>query len=412
MIIDKEGFFDLTYCSNIHRGESWAEVYKALKTYIPKLKAQLAPNQAFGIGLRLSNTAAEELLQGKALKNFKKWLTTNQLYVMTINGFPYGGFHDQRVKEQVYAPDWTRVERRNYSLRLVKILAELTEPGGESGFSTSPLSYKPWLNARTTEEVYFQASIYLSEIVAEMVKIFQDSQKFIHIDIEAEPDCLIETSDEAIQYYLQWLIPIGKKNLAKLLKISEEQAETYLRQHVQICYDICHSSVEYEDAARVFQQFQDAGIRIGKVQVSAALKCKLPNEKNVRQKYIQFLSQFNDPVYLHQVIKRYDDGRLEHHEDLTDEVLTTTLEETQSEELRTHYHVPIFSNKYDLLESTQNDIVKVLKLLQKNKAARHLEIETYTWEVLPNTLKLDMLSSIQREYEWIMQHFKSHKDRL
>ncbi|MBA3660605.1 MAG: metabolite traffic protein EboE [Gammaproteobacteria bacterium] len=407
MIIDQKGFFDLTYCSNIHRGETWDEVFTALKTHVPQLKSHLAPDKKFGIGLRLSNQAAVDLLHHYELDHFKSWLNEHQLYVMTINGFPYGQFHDQRVKEQVYAPDWTQVTRRDYSFRLLKVLEELTPPGGESGFSTSPLSYKPWLNAKSTKEVYNQSSLYLSEIVKSMALQYQDSGKLIHIDIEPEPDCLIETVDEAIDFFSNWLIPIGGKNLAKLMNISLTEAEEHIRRHVQICYDICHSSVEYEDAAVVFEKLKKAGILIGKVQVSAALKCNLEKDPKRRDAALQSLSQFIDPVYLHQIIQKNADGKLAHYADLNHAYLTNRLKDKDQamQELRTHFHVPIFLEQYHELESTQSDIIKVFKLLQENKAASHLEIETYTWEVLPKALQLDINASIEREYKWIMQQF-------
>src|SRR5579883_2126319 len=153
MKIGKNGFFHLTYCSNIHPGETWVEVSNNIKKYVPVLKTHFAPNNPFGIGLRLSNQAANELLQGSELANFKNWLIENQCYVFTINGFPYGGFHHTRVKEEVYAPDWLTTARRDYCLNLVKILAELTPPHGESGFSTTPLSYKPWVETSDEKEI-------------------------------------------------------------------------------------------------------------------------------------------------------------------------------------------------------------------------------------------------------------------
>ena len=38
------------------------------------------------------------------------------LEVVTLNGFPYSGFHAPVVKRDVYLPDWTEPERRDYTL--------------------------------------------------------------------------------------------------------------------------------------------------------------------------------------------------------------------------------------------------------------------------------------------------------
>lgn len=404
MIIGNDGIFNLAYCSNIHPGENWLEVFTNLRQFVPALKLQLAPKQSFGIGLRLSNQAAEELLQGDALKIFHDWLSENQLYVFTINGFPYGGFHHQRVKEQVYAPDWLTTERRDYCLKLVAILNALTGPEGESGFSTSPLSYKPWLNDKKTKIVYEKSSLFMAQIVTEMIRIRNESGKFIHIDIEPEPDCLIETIEEAVQFFEQWLIPIGSKYLVETLKISPAQAEDYLRSHVCLCYDICHSSVEFETPSYVFKRLANAGIKIGKIQISAALKSVIQKAASTTE-LEKHLAKFADPVYLHQVVEHYRNGDLHHVSDLSPAL--KDLNNPKLKELRTHFHVPLFIDQYEMLESTQNDVRAALRLLQKNKATHHLEIETYTWDVLPSELKLDVVSSIKREYQWVLQQFNN-----
>lgn len=403
MRIGKEGYFHLGYCSNIHPGETWAEVYSNLKKFIPQIKTHLAPEKSFGIGLRLSNIAACELMQNAHLSEFHQWLLENQLYVYTINGFPYGGFHNQRVKEQVYAPDWLTFERRDYSLKLLRILAALTPVEGESGFSTTPISYKPWLSEQQIKKVCHQACLSYAEIVSEMVALYDVTGKVIHIDIEAEPDCLIETTEEAVQFFKHWLIPVGAPYLAKLLNVSTGQAEQYLRKHVRVCYDICHSSVEFEQPAYVFKKIKEAGILIGKIQVSAALKCKVSMDENKKAKLVKRLSTFADETYLHQVVEHCQDGSLCHFNDLNHAL--SQLDERRVDELRTHFHVPLFIKHYKMLESTQDDVVKALKLVQKNKATQYLEIETYTWEVLPAELKLDVVSSIEREYEWVMSNF-------
>jgi hypothetical protein len=402
MKIGTFGGFHLTYCTNIHPGEEWSQVFANLEQYIPVLKTRLAPGQPFGIGLRLADVAATQLLQGKALAQFQSWLSDRNLYVFTLNGFPYGGFHRQVVKDQVYAPDWSQPERLDYTLRLTSILAELLPEGMDGSISTLPLSYKPWFQGDRSAStfVFHSASLHIAQVTAAMVRIQAETGKLLHLDLEPEPDGLIENAAEVIDYFQTQLLPIGGAYLAKHLGISLNKAESYLLEHVRICYDTCHFAVEYEDPASVFQRFQAAGIGIGKIQLSAALQVKLPEDTQQRRLVAERLRPFAESTYLHQVIARDRNGKLHHYPDL--EIALLNLEHTTDAEWRTHFHVPIFIHDYQLLQSTQADIVTVLNLLQSNHACSHLEIETYTWDVLPEPIKLDLLASLQREYEWVL----------
>ena len=137
--------FHLSYCTNIHPAETWEATFQSLQKYLLPIQSKLAPNKKLGIGLRLSNQASIELNQRNHLEAFKQWLNNHNLYVFTMNGFPYGAFHQQRVKDQVHQPDWSTKERFEYTKRLIDQLAYLLPEGMEGGISTSPISYKPWL---------------------------------------------------------------------------------------------------------------------------------------------------------------------------------------------------------------------------------------------------------------------------
>lgn len=397
----------LTYCTNIHPGEEWEKVFTNLQQYIPPLKTKLAPDKPFGIGLRLAEVAARELLTGNTLTEFKSWLTENDLYVFTLNGFPYGQFHQQVVKDQVYAPDWSKSERLDYTLQLTQILAELLPPGMEGSISTVPLSYKPWFkgNQLVQAPVFINASLNIAQVVERMVSIRLQQGKILHLDLEPEPDGLIENAAEVVDYFQMYLLPVAGTYLSRQLGITQEAAESYILDHVRVCYDTCHFAVEYEDPMSVILQFQAAGIRIGKIQISAALQVKIPQDVQKRHLLIRRLCPFAESTYLHQVISRTRHNKLIHYQDL--EAALPSLENTIDEEWRIHFHVPIFIHDYQLLKSTQGDIENVLELLQSHCFCNHLEIETYTWEVLPDEIKLDLPASIQREFEWVMNKFST-----
>lgn len=394
----------LTYCTNVHPGESWGEVFANLKQYIPTLKAQLSPDAAFGIGLRLANLAAQELQTGDALDQFQAWLRQNDLYVFTLNGFPYGQFHRKIVKDQVYAPDWTERSRLDYTLRLTQILAALLPAEMDGSISTLPLSYKPWWQQQADREVVFRrSSSHLALLTAECVRIWETTGKLIHLDLEPEPDGLIENTTEVVDFFQRWLLPIGGNQLANHLGISRSAAEAKLLEHIRVCYDTCHFAVEYETPAFAFAALQSVGIQIGKIQLSAAIQVTLPPEVEMRRLLAKRLRPFAESTYLHQVIGRRSDGTLHHYPDL--EVALASLEQSPMQEWRTHFHVPIFVRNYGWLQSTQDHIEAVLNLLKIYPLCSHLEIETYTWEVLPPAMKLDLLASIQREYKWILTKF-------
>ncbi|MBC6430978.1 xylose isomerase [Nostoc sp. HG1] len=398
----------LTYCSNIHPGESWLEVSANLEKYVLNLKSRLSPTAPFGIGLRLADAAAKELLQNNNLAQFQAWLTQEDLYVFTLNGFPYGGFHRQVVKDQVYAPDWSTQERVDYTLNLVQILATLLPEGLDGGISTLPLSYKPWWekDQATFDTVMKKSCLNIASVVVEMIRICEETGKILHIDLEPEPDGLIENTSEVIDFYQNWLLPIGGNYLSEKLNIEQSLAETKLLEHVRVCYDTCHFSVEYEEPQSVFALFQSAGIKIGKIQISAAIKVKIPADVEKRSLIVERLRPFAESTYLHQVIERRSDGTLYHYPDLI--TALPHLEQSLAEEWRTHFHVPIFIHDYQILQSTQDDIATVLHLLKANNACSHLEIETYTWDVLPAAMKIDLLTSIQREYEWVLKEFTAN----
>ncbi len=394
--------FHLTYCTNVHPGEEWGQVFTNLKQYIPPLKARLAAGKSFGIGLRLAEVAARELLEGNALSEFQLWLREEDLYVFTLNGFPYGKFHHQVVKDQVYAPDWSQQERLDYTLQLTSILAALLPDKTEGSISTLPLSYKPWYkgNQLVQAHVMDSSSLHIAEVVARMIDIYAEQGKLLHLDLEPEPDGLIENAAEVIDYFQMHLLPIGGDYLVKHLGISQIAAENHLLNHVRVCYDTCHFAVEYENPVAVFEQFQAAGIQVGKIQISAALQVTIPDNSEQRRQLTERLNPFAESTYLHQVIARDMYGRSRHYRDL--ETALPNLKDTIDREWRIHFHVPLFIRDYPLLQSTQDDIITVLNLLQNRQTCTHLEIETYTWEVLPEDMKLDLSASIQREYEWVL----------
>ncbi len=395
----------LTYCLNIHPGESWEEVFGVLKKNIPEIKRNISPDKPFGIGLRLSAEAAEVLLMENNLDELKKWLTENDCYVFTMNGFPFGNFHDAVVKDEVYKPDWTTDLRLQYTLDLINVLAELIPENQEGGISTSPLSYKPWIkDAKQLDFVIKSSCFHLMKCVEELSMIYNTTGKLIHLDIEPEPSCLLENCEETVFFFENYLIPFGMNYFKDKHALPAEESRKMILDHIRVCYDVCHFAVEFQSAENVIGKFSNAGIKIGKVQISSALKV-LTGENADRKKILAHYSKFAESTYLHQTIAKDREGKLHYFPDLPEAL--KNFDNENFREWRTHYHVPVFMSAYNELQSTQEDIFRVFEILKKNKFTHHLEVETYTWEVLPANERLPMNESIVRELNWVLHHLKS-----
>lgn len=392
----------LTYCTNIHPGEEWPDIFNQLKDHLPELKSRLSAAKPFGIGLRLSARAAEQLLGNNQLEHFKNWLREEDLYVFTMNGFPYGDFHGTVVKDKVYKPDWTSQDRVHYTRNLITILEELLPADMEGGISTSPLSYKYWgedtLKDRS-QKIFTKSIIPLADLAVRMAKIRKSKGKWIHLDIEPEPDCLLENSEETVTFFGEWLFPKGSEYISETYGYTVERAKKILQDHIQLCYDTCHFAVEYESPSEALHRFKEEGIGIGKAQISAALKAQFQNSFQ-RKAVVERLRQFKETTYLHQVIEKGKDGTVRQYRDLPDAFAAN--DEGHPKEWRIHYHVPIFVEGFEGLESTQDNIKKSLRPLLEETGCSHFEIETYTWSVLPDHLKRNMTESIEREFNWTL----------
>ncbi len=393
----------LTYCTNIHPGETWVEVFTSLQAHLPAVKQLVSPDGDMGIGLRLSNQASIELTQ-LGIDPFLEWMQEQGFYLFTMNGFPYGGFHRKLVKDQVHQPDWTTDERVKYTNRLFDLLAQMLPEDMDGGISTSPLSYKPWWKGEQYDEVFRAATKNLLKIVVQLHRYHQDQGITLHLDIEPEPDGLIENSLETIRYFDDWLIPVGKKYLIGQFDITRDEAEEIIRRHVTVCYDVCHFAVAYESPAEAMSRFLEAGIGIGKIQISSALKCDFTDHRQSRQVYSKTFESLDEPTYLHQVVARDSGNNLHQYPDLPQALEYINRPETT--EWRTHFHVPVFIESYGLLQSTQADIREVLQLWSNSPMTSHLEVETYTWEVLPEELQIEINTSIARELIWVIEQLK------
>ena len=398
MQIGANKFFHLTYCTKVHPGCGWGELFQNLQALVPRLKTRFAPERPFGLGLRLSNAESLELLAGDRLARFQDFLAQHNLYVFTLNGFPYGNLTGQPVKEEIFAPDWQTAPRLDYTLRLVDILARLLPAGAEGGISTVPLSYKPWI--RADAEALAQITANLVRLTARLIRVEEETGRLIHLDLEPEPDGVLECSREVVEFFQTWLLARGAPQLARATGLSEAEARRLLLRHLRVCLDTCHLAVAYEDPAAALATLAQSGIQVGKVQITAGLKVTVPANGR-RAALARQLEPFTHSPYLHQVIAREDGNRSRRFPDLWQAL--ALLDRCPPGQWRIHYHMPLFVERCGSLGTTGAETREVLRILCEQRFCPHLEIETYTWEWLPADLKLELLDSLTAEYRWVLE---------
>ncbi|MCW7468108.1 metabolite traffic protein EboE [Leptospira kanakyensis] len=387
----------LTYCSNIHPGETWKDHFCQLKENLPNIRKKISPNAEMGLGLRLANEASVELLNPKVLEEFQTWLKKEGYYVFLINGFPYGNFHGTTVKENVYNPDWATKERLEYTIRLFSILSKLLPLGMEGGVSTPPLSYQFFDS--TNSDLNKRISLATENIINILIHLIQiqiETGKTLHLDIEPEPDGILGNVKLFVDWYLDLFLPLAIPKVKNQFGFSGEVAEEKIKNHIRICLDICHSAVSFEDNQAVVNLLLKNSIRVGRIQISSALKINFDHK--IEEK-LNLLSNFDEPTYLHQVVAKKPSSEIISYRDLP-AALQSKVE--PNEEWRIHFHVPVFLDSYGLVSSTRKEILDLLELQKKNLFTNALEIETYTWGVLPKELQIPMADSIVRELDWVL----------
>jgi sugar phosphate isomerase/epimerase len=393
------GGVHLGYCTNIHAGENWRDIRRSLDEFVPTIKSAVTPGGQMGVGLRLSGQAAAEANSPAELAAFRAQLDELGAYIFTINAFPYGPFHGSRVKERVYLPDWRDPERVSFTSDSAAVLADVLPDGVVGSISTVPGAFKP--NAETSDAIAMIAANLMSA-VADLVEVERRSGKRIALALEPEPCCFLETTSESVAFFEDVLLKVDTlEHLAKATGVSRGQAEMLLRRHLGICYDVCHGSVEYEGIPASLDRLLAAGISIPKIQISTAMRVP-----RMTDELISAVMRYDDGVYLHQTIVQ--DGReLTRFVDLP-EAVAAFSQGRASGEWRIHCHVPVFLADLGDLGSTQADLVATLAALRERQRSPHLEVETYTWDVLPQRLRTGSKSNdIAREIAFCRQELLS-----
>ena len=366
----------------------------SLAEFVPAVKRAWSPDRSFPVSLRLSNAASIVLdSDEERLAELRDFLCNEDLYLMTANAFPYGQFKGGMVKEEVYAPDWSTAARVDYTLRVARILADVAPAGTAPTIQTAPLAFAPDVTGSAYVEAFTRNVL---EVVASLVDLERATGRVVRLALEPEPHCFLATTPETVAYFESHLYSAaGARQLARAADVALSEAHGLLRRHLGLVFDICHQAVEFENMASSLASIADAGISVFKLQEAAALWVP-----EVDAERVAALERFAGTIYLTQTTQRRD-SKLTRFLNLED-AISAWHEDPRPCEWRTHFHVPVFLDDLGLFRTTQFAIRDALAVHAAAPVSDQLEIETYTWDVLPDHLKdTDITACVIRELEWV-----------
>lgn len=390
----------LTYSTLVHAGDNWDQMRASVEEFVPKVKRRLGVEGKFGVSLRISGDSQKTLSESaEARSDLKKFLEDEGLYVFTINAFPYGPFKGQRVMERVYEPDWTTNQRVEYTKSIADILVEITDADTSPSIQTAPLAFAP----NVSDENYiarFTTSVF--EVISHLYHLEARTGRRVKLSIEPEPACYLETTDETVAFFQERLYaPAGVAELANIAQIALSEAEGAIKRYLGIVFDIGHQSVGFEDIPQSLEKLVNAGIPIFKLQEAAALWVE-----SLSIDIIPELRRFTDTIYLSQTSLKTAEGIVKYLN--LGEALDAYEANPVPTEMRTHFHVPVFLEEIGPFKTTRFAVQQALAMHRKQPLSDHLEIETYTWDVLPAELKTgDIVDYVSRELEFVMKELQS-----
>ena len=385
----------LSYSTLVHPSDTWEEVRDSLSAYVPKVKSVISPGTRFGVSLRLSGASATRLTQdASARRELAGILEDNDLYVYTVNAFPQGSFKGTTVKERVYEPDWSTEERLRYTEQVADLLAMLSPPDVDPSIQSAPLAFRPSVRDRAYLTVMTDNVL---RVVAHLVELRHRTGRLVTLALEPEPYCYLESTDETIRFFQEEIhSPRAIARLAQAAQVDEGQAEEHLRRHLGVVFDIGHQSVGFEDVASSLAKLRQAEVPIFKLQEAAALWVP-----EVGPEAIEELERYARSIYLTQTTELSEGSRLQYLN--LEDAIESWRRAPRPAEWRVHFHVPVFLDELGPFRSTRFAIEQALAVHRASPLSAHLEVETYTWDVLPAHLKTgDIVDYVARELDWVI----------
>ncbi len=370
------------YCTNIHAGTNFDSLVTNLREYAIPIQQSVCEDEPLGVGLWLSHCAALEATT--RIDELLGFLADHRLLPFTFNAFPFGDFHQAVVKHAVYKPDWSSPERLEYTRLIARVAHELRPDRQVLSISTLPIGWPD-----DDVELVKTASVgQLRTMAYELSELEEHSGRRVILSLEPEPGCILQTSSDVVSFMHDLLLD----------KCSADE-RLAIKRHIGVCHDICHAAVMFEEQSAALENYKNAEICIGKIQVSAAIGGVVNHES--QEQLIADLSPFAEARYLHQTTVRHD-GTTTFFEDLPAAI--ESFPQLGGGEFRSHFHVPIYSERFGLIEATGASIDECLQQLDRVDFTGHLEVETYAWQVAPAQVRRMTISeNIARELEWLHQ---------
>ena len=389
-----DGLGHLAYSTLVHPGDTWEQMRASVEEYAPAVKARVSPDAPYGLSLRISAASAQSLHADPAERaRFRHWLDDHDMYVFTVNAFPYGSFKGSEVMERVYEPDWSTEDRVRYTMQVADLLTEISPAWVAPSIQTAPLAFRPTV---TNDEQVHHLTENLLRVVAHLIELEGRTGRRVKLAVEPEPFCFLETTHETVRYFEDHVW--SADGIRRLMRLSGQPASEVaglVRRHLGVVFDVGHQSVQFEDIAESLRLLRDRGLPIFKLQAAAALRVP-----RVTPEAVQALTPFTRTIYLSQTTESRD-GRLTRMLNLADAIEAWHTGSSAGGEWRTHFHLPVFLDDLDGLGTTRAEIETALALHVQTPLSDHLEIETYTWDVLPEHLKTgDITEYVTRELEW------------
>ncbi|HET6327273.1 MAG TPA: metabolite traffic protein EboE [Planctomycetaceae bacterium] len=371
----------LSYCTNVHPGRTLGEIIDGLDRFTVPVAARLGSPLAAGLWL-----AAPVIKELQAAPDggarFAEALRERGLSCHTLNAFPFGDFHSPRVKENVYVPSWAEQSRLDYTLGAARTLAELLPADEEGSISTLPLGYP---GIHSAPDFLERCVDNLLATARELDRIQSKNGRTIRLGLEPEPCCWLDTTPSAIAFFTDRLWPAARK----------QNCLDAVRTHIGLCFDVCHQAVAFEDVGRSIVALDEAGIRLNKIHITCAIELRDPATNQAAR---AALAQYAEPRYLHQTKARTLDGRVLTQFDLEPTfALEPPAEFLMAPIWRTHFHVPVDAERLGPLATTRAELRAALAAVRGLPYAPHLEVETYTWDVMPGSAPRDLVDGLTGE---------------
>lgn len=365
---------EISYCTNVHPGEGLSALRQMIASDLLSVKRQVSPTAQFGSGLRLGAESVYALSDSRELARLKHTLDEHELYVFSVNGFPYGDFAAPRVKESAYDPDWSTGERARYTIELARALAQLPGPRHRSISTVAGgfIGQKETIDERSRHALFTR---HFAQVSDALHALEEETGVCVRVALEPEPWTSLERVEQVGPFFERYVWP------------SSPHAHRYWG----LCYDACHQALAYETPRDSWETLLAAQVPVYKVQISNALRLMNPRDEEARRQ----LLAFSEPRYLHQVTGLTQGGDVLRALDLP-ELRSAPRAWLEAREWRCHFHVPIWWEGSGLgLQTTRFFWEELVDVIRDERAQPHtspedplhIEVETYSWGVLPAELR-------------------------